>query len=845
VQVFKKTEKTMPFLLLLIPFFFLCAAQGFAQQIPLDKKIYTATRTTTPPEIDGLLEATIWQQSPKAENFVQLDPLPGGPSYQESSVQVLYDDDAIYIGAILYDTAPDSILKELSPRDQIANTDWFALQIDPYNAGQIAFEFAVTPSNIQIDRRITAPDEIDSSWDAVWISAVSITEEGWVVEIEIPYSALRFPSTQEQTWSINFGRYIRRVRQEMWWNEKNPSIRNTLFQNGILTGIGNIKSPPRISISPFLAGYADKNNRNVQAPWRTNLTGGMDLKIGLSDAFTLDMALIPDFGQVRFDDQVLNLTPFEIQFEDNRPFFTEGTELFQRSDLFYSRRIGERPFFSNALKEQLPEGSSQLQIPFSNDLLNATKLSGRTNKGLGIGLFNAVENRMWAQYIDSNGDKQTLLANPFTNYNVLVLDQNLKNNSYASLVNTHVWREGKEAYNANVTALETGLRNKDNSYMFTANGILSAKQFQNYTELGYAFKSYFEKTKGIWQYKLSYYEKSDRYDPTDLGFLLRANERKSIANLRYNIFSPWKFLNRGFVAMTSLYERLHTPDVFTNLGFNLNSFFMTRKFFAFSIYGNAEPITTFDYFEPRTRDFSRFYAFPQNYQLGGFISTDYRRKFAYDLNVWYRWFDDEGRNAWQIRFSPRFRLSDHFFFTWSTAYFNLYQDVGFAAARSNSLGFDSLQAGDILFSRRNQHVLDHLLSARYNFTPYHNITLRMRHYWTQVDFQSFHLLGQEGELQPTAYTGKDAENNFVNSLTYNLFTIDLVYTWRFAPGSDLIVVWKNQLDEVQNRIDIPYSRSVGDILNNPQFNSFSVKLIYYMDYVLLKRRLQGRRVRLL
>ncbi len=835
----------MALLFVLISFFVLSTSNIFAQEIQQGKRVHTVIRTDVPPEIDGYLEEAIWGKAPKAENFTQLDPLPGGPAYQKSSVQVLYDDDAIYIGALLFDTAPDSILKELSPRDQVANTDWFAVQIDTYNAGQIAFEFVVTPSNIQIDRRVTAPDFRDPSWDAVWISAVSITEKGWIVEIEIPYSALRFPSTQDQVWSINFGRYIRRVREEMWWNEKTPSISNTLFQNGLLKGISKIKSPPRVSISPFLAGYADKNNRNVEALWRTNLTGGMDLKVGLSDAFTLDMALIPDFGQVRFDDQVLNLTPFEIQFEDNRPFFTEGTELFQRGDLFYSRRIGEKPFFAATLPSQLPEGSSQLQIPLPNDLVNATKISGRTNKGLGIGVFNALENRMLAFYTDNNGEKKSILANPFTNYNVLVLDQNLKNNSYASAVNTNVWREGVENYNANVTALETGIRNKENSYMFTANGIVSTKQFQDFTEVGYAFKTYFEKTKGIWQYKLSYYEKSDKYDPTDLGFLLRANERKSIASLRYNIFTPGQFLNRGYVAFTSLYERLHTPNVFANLGLNVNSFFMTRNFFAFSFFGNAEPITTFDYFEPRTRDFSRYYAFPENYQVGGFVSTDYRRKFAYDLNFWYRWFDDEGRNTWQVRFSPRFRLSDHFFFTFTSSYFNLKKDVGFASARSNSLGFDSLNKGDILFSRRNQHILDHLLSARYNFSPYHNITLRMRHYWTQVEFYSFHLLGEQGDLLPTLYTGRDAENNYVNSLTYNLFTIDFVYTWRFAPGSDFIVVWKNLLDNTQNRIDIPYSRSVGDIFSNPQFNSFSVKLIYYMDYVLLKRRLQGRKVKLL
>ena len=821
-------------LLTSILFFIIGIGLALSQTSGLSKKQLEAYRIAERPKIDGVLDEPFWQLAASATDFIQSDPIPGGRPYQHTEIKILYDDNAIYVGAFLYDSAPDSIIKELSPRDEIANTDWLAIQIDTYKAGQLAFEFIITPSGIQIDRRITAPDNFERSWDAVWISAVNITDSGWVAEIEIPYSALRFPKKKEQEWFVNFGRYVRRVREESWWNEKRPDISNTLFQNGILTGIKDINSPPRISATPFIATYTDHDRRVQGAPWRSTVAAGMDLKLGLSDAFTLDMALIPDFGQVRFDDQVLNLSPFEIQFEDNRPFFTEGTELFNRSDLFYTRRIGERPFYANRTR-QLPEGSTLLDAPISNDLINASKLSGRTDKGLGIGLFNAIENRTYASYETAEGSIERILINPLTNYNVLVFDQNLPHNSYASIVNTNVWREG-QAYDANVTAVETGIRDKNNAYMVTANAILSQRYFEDQVEQGHAYKMYFEKTRGVIQYRFSYYEKSASFQINDLGFLPQNNERNFYARGRYSIFTPTWFLNRGNIDVGVAYERLHSPNVFYNFGLWTNSFFMTKDFFAFGFNANIEPIETYDYFEPRTRDFSRFYAFPVNYQVGGFVSTDYRKRFAYDINSRFRWFKEDGRNIYTIRVAPRFRVSDHFFFVFSSSLNQLQNEVGFVPARPNSIGFETLQSGDILFARRNQTIIDNLLSARINFNPYHNITLRTRQYWTKVNFKDFHLLGQDGSLQYTDYRGLDENNQLVNSLTYNLFTVDLVYTWRFAPGSDIIIVWKNLLDDTQNRLDIPYSRAVGDIFNSPQFNSISFKLIYYLDYVLFKRQ---------
>lgn len=799
----------------------------------LTRNLIRVQRIDSPIKIDGNLDEAEWSSVAFGSGFTQLDPNPGVPSDFHTEIRVLYDDNAIYIGATMYDDHPGGILKELSPRDQIANTDYFSVLIDTYKAGQTGFSFIVTPSGIQIDRRITNPDVVDATWDAVWISATTIHDKGWTVEIEIPYSALRFPPLAEQSWGINFGRYVRRVREESWWNAINPAISNTLFQTGRTTTIENVKPLPRISLIPFITSYIENNSADPNK-WRKTLTGGMDLKLGIGDAFTLDMALIPDFGQVRFDDQILNLSPFEIRFEENRPFFTEGTELFNRAGLFYSRRMGDRPFYLHQWSQRYPQGNSIENVPLNSQLLNAVKFSGRTSSGLGIGVLNAIENRGYATINVSDNGQESVVIHPLTNYNVSVLDQNLPYNSYVSLINTNVWREG-DAYNANVTGTEFGLRTKNNKYLLSGNAAISQRHLEEAAQIGYNWKLNWSKTRGNWQYTLTANEISPDFNPNDLGFNLIRNYRGTFGTLNYYKFIPGSIFNRYNASMTVAYERIIDPDAFHNFQIRYNSFFMTRKFFAFGINALAEPVITYDYFEPRD-NFRSYLTYPKNGQIGGFISTDYRKKFAIDVSWNSRWFQDEDRQMHFFDITPRFRLNDHFFFTFKHTQQWLHKDVGYSSKNPTSVGFESLQPPDILFSRRNQHIVTNTLSARYNFDALHNITLRTRHYFTSVDFIRFHILDDEGLLAATEYTGRNVNDELLHSQTVNLLTTDLVYTWRFAPGSDIILVWKHALNLSQNQLDVSYFDFLNNIFDYPQANSLSLRVVYYLDYGLVKRR---------
>ncbi|HRD40410.1 MAG TPA: DUF5916 domain-containing protein, partial [Bacteroidia bacterium] len=250
----------------------------------------------------------------------------------------------IYINAFCYEVSSDSVLHELSTRDNEANADLFGVFFDTYNDDINAFGFFVTAAGTQIDARYSSEGQ-DFDWNAVWLSAVNITANGWAVEMKIPYSALRFSAKEEQTWGFNALRKIRRLREMSFWNPVLPTINALVRQFGHVTGLKKIKPPLRLSITPYVAGII--NNYPYNQPGIDNTTynasGGLDLKYGISDGFTLDMTLVPDFSQVQSDNQVLNLSPFEVQFQERRPFFTEGTELFNKGGLFYSRRVGGQP----------------------------------------------------------------------------------------------------------------------------------------------------------------------------------------------------------------------------------------------------------------------------------------------------------------------------------------------------------------------------------------------------------------------------------------------------------------------------------------------------------------------
>ncbi|MBK7667053.1 MAG: carbohydrate binding family 9 domain-containing protein [Sphingobacteriaceae bacterium] len=783
-------------------------------------KSIAALRITQAPKIDGELNDSCWMYAEIAGDLIQNQLSPGAPSYKKTEVKITYDDDAIYIGALLHDES-DSILGELSTRDNEANADLFGILFDTYNDDINAYGFFLTAAGTQIDARYSSEGQ-DFDWNAVWLSSVKITREGWVVEIKIPYSALRFSAKDEQTWGFNIIRKIRRTREMSFWNFVDPKIDAFVRQFGDLTNLKNIKPPVRLSFSPYVAGLFNHYPYNQPGIKNEsfNFSGGMDLKYGLSDAFTLDMTLVPDFSQVQSDNQVLNLSPFEVQFQERRPFFTEGTELFNKGGLFYSRRVGGTPIGYNDVYSELKEGEKIIKNPSQTQLYNATKLSGRTEKKLGIGIFNSVSAETFATAQDSVGATRKILSSPLTNYNIVVLDQALKNNSYVTLINTNVTRDG-HYYDANVTGASFAFNNKSNMYTIDGGGVMS-QQF--YTDSAKSLKGYnarlnFGKSGGNFTWAAYGNMNTNTYDPNDLGINFLNNNIDMGVAFSYNVYKPFWKLNNFFNSFSILYQRMYIPDAFANFGISGNHITTwTKKFLTCGIDYGLEPIITYDYYEPRI--FGRYYTFPTNYRGGGFISSDYRKPFALDIRVNYRGFNENKRSTTNINVSPRLRVNNKLSFIYESSYEDRVDDIGF-------VNYDYF-SDTITFGRRNLQTISNTLSGVYKFTNKMSLSVRGRHYWSRATYYGYYNLEKNGNLTQYAYQNS-------HDVNFNAFNIDVVFFWQFAPGSELNIVYKNAVLKREAVINYDYYYNFKGSLNSPQNNSVSIKVLYYIDYLSIKK----------
>ncbi len=805
-----------------------CGAQFVQKTIP-------AQRITESIKIDGELEEVAWKSAIPASNFIQFDPVPSSEPTYQTEVKIIYDDEAIYFGATMYDDESDKILTQLSERDDSGNTDWFAVILDTYQDGLNAFGFYVTAAGVQRDIRYAGGNE-DSNWDAVWESDMKITDQGWVVEIRIPYSAIRFSSEAEQEWNIQFFREIRRFREQSSWNVIDPAIDNVLAQAGKLTGIENIESPVRLSFTPFVAGYLNHSNYDIEGleEWSSAYNAGMDVKYGINDAFTLDMTLIPDFGQVLSDQQILNLTPFEVFFEENRQFFTEGIDLFNKAGLFYTRRVGSRPLNYSRAFAETTNNEQVIENPDITSLYNATKISGRNAQGTGLGFFNAVAAEEYAILENIiTGEQREIKTNPLTNYNVVVIDQNLKNNSFISFVNTNVMRDGS-SYDANVTGGEFNFKTSDQRFGINGSGAVSQRYFTNDTDIGHKFNLGLGKYSGNWTYGVGYNEESDNYNPNDLGFLFAPNERNLGANLSYTNYDPGGRLNRYTYAGAIEYARLYDPNEFVNLALRARGFYLFKSRLAFGGFVNYEPIDSYDFFEPRTIDFSRSYRFPKNWLINSFVSTDYRKTFALDANISYRKFDADGRQSMELGLEPRIRFNDRWSMIHSWSISKRDFDEGYVDKAFVPFSIEDVSIDDILFGKRNRTIITNTLSTNYIFTNNMALTLRVRHYYDQVRYQSFGTLQNDGRVSTINFNGQDENGRAIFDRNVNFFNVDLNYTWRFAPGSDIIFNWKNQIFASDDNYEKNYLSNLTGLFDENQSNSLSIRIVYFLDYLYLK-----------
>jgi len=830
-------NRTSVLSIVLISILFIITAVARPSNVNLDRadstflarKIIEARRISVPPKIDGEFNEDFWSTLPVATNFVEYSPRNGILPPFETEVRFAYDDVALYIGAIMFDPHPDSICKELGRRDQIEllNTDYISFDILPYNDALNMFEFKVSPGNLQSDTKYS-PVGPDVNWDAVWESSARVTDEGWVVEVKIPYSALRFPKLEEQVWGINMWRHTRRYQQWSTWCFVDNKVRELFNFYGEVKGINNVDPPLRLSFSPYLTGYVEKNPENPNWSWL--LRGGMDVKFGITDSYTLDMMLIPDFGQVQSDDIILNLSPFEVRYDEKRQFFTEGTELFDKCGIFYTRRVGSTPRHFLAAWDSLGPNEAVIKNPEETRIINATKISGRNAKGLGLGFFNAMTTNTWATIEDvETGTTRRVSTQPYTNYNVMVVDQNLKNNSYVTLINTNYFTP-EDGYSGNVTGTEARICNKQNT--LAVFGRLNVSQ--EYQEgakpiFGHRYQISVSKPSGKFQYEVFRDAMDNKYNPNDMGFLTNNNEDFNYVSLGYNTFDPFWKINRTQTYFNTYYTTLNTPNKFMDLRFELNHYTQFTSFWSIYLAGGLHPLGTHDFYEPRVWGY--VYNRPLSYDLTWNVATDLRKPFRIHCSFSVSNRPENKNFTWTIALIPRVRFSDRFTITLNSSVTKDMNDYGWAET-----SFDSLGIPTIFFGRRDVSTVNNVLDARYIFNTKLSLSLRVRHYWSQVNYLDYYTLNTDGSLIPSSYW----ENHNIN---FNAFSADLQFIWYFAPGSELSVVWKNYIMTFGDKLAHEYFDDLSATLSAPQTNSFSVRILYYLDYLYIKKIFSGKKKR--
>ena len=387
-----------------------------------------AIRINQPINIDGKLDEGIWKDSKEITGFIQRNPDEGKPATEKTIVKILYDDDAIYIGARMFDNSPDSIIARLVRKDSYSNSDQFMVFFDPYKDKRSGYFFGLTAAGTFKDGVLSNDDWDDDDWDAVWEGKVNIDDKGWTAEMKIPFSQMRFKLSKENIWGVNFKRNISRHNESNYLSYVPKTESGFVSHFYDLYGLTNIKPQNKLEIVPYVTAKSTFTQKEIGNPFNDGSSFlsdvGIDLKYGLGSNLTLNATINPDFGQVEIDPAVINLSDVETFFSEKRPFFVEGSSIFNfgrggarnywsfnfgNPNFFYSRRIGRDP------QGSLPS-YDYADPPSGTHILGAAKLTGKVGD-FNVGVISALTKREFTE-IELAGKKSSVEVEPLSYYGV-------------------------------------------------------------------------------------------------------------------------------------------------------------------------------------------------------------------------------------------------------------------------------------------------------------------------------------------------------------------------------------------------------------------------------------------
>ena len=808
------------------------AFSGFADSLP---KEIRAVRISRAPIIDGLLYAREWEAAVPISDFTQYDPREGSPPTEITEVLVLYDENALYFGFHLEDSEPDRIVAHLTRRDRSVESDRITIQIDSYHDHQTAFVFVLYASGVQRDGLLLQDGvRFDEQWDAVWESAVRITEAGWSAEIRIPFSALRFSRQSSQEWGFNFRRYISRKRETDEWvmiPRREAAYAGYISKSGHLVGIENVDFPKNMR---FLA-YVLSQSQDLNIPPGTGeqeFEGnfGLDFNADLGRDFTFSLSANPDFGQVEVDKAVLNLTAFETFFPEKRPFFLEGTQIFEfgnafdgdRHLLFYSRRIGRRPSGSYSI----PLGGRVIDAPprFST-LLAAAKLAGRTKRGWSVGALSALTDEEHATVADSSGRRSKQVVEPMASYNVVRIKKDFWQNSSIGLMATGLSSDHRlPAFSGGVDWI---LRFGGNTY--GVDGYAAGVRTTNGLDLrqeGASWRLLVGKIAGEhWLYQTAYRFATREYDVNDIGFIRRASEHGGYVQALYKQDIPSHPLLR--------YRIRVAMDNFWNTDGNkiaqaaeMNPYFEFRNFWSLNLSYQFD-WSVFDDFETRGNGLYRRQAF---HTVHATLRTDFRKPIAFVVSALAIQGDKDLRQR-EISVTGKIR---------PTSWMELEPQASFVFSRDDEAWVIPSDDGEnnfvdplvsptpiSIFGDRDTDEYDFSLRGTVTFTKHVSLQLFLQVFLARGHYDIFRRL-----IDPSTFVEYDDEyrnSPFYGNPDFNSKTVNanVVLRWEYSPGSTLFLVWTHERFGDDGDFYTSFGTDLRGAFRQPMDNLFLLKVSYW------------------
>ncbi len=876
----------------------LTASPAIAQQqsgngiVPDSPPAMTALRATPDaPRLDGRLDDPIWTSAAIASGFRQREPNDGEEPTELTEVRIVYTDDALYVGARMFDSQPDGVVGRLGRRDSFTSSDEFWVAIDSYHDHRTAFCFGVNPAGVRFDEVTTNDDPHgDESWDPVWEVATRTDSLGWVAEIRIPFSQLRFGNAEEQLWGVNFYREVFRTNEETVWSWVPNTEQGFASQFGHVQGITDIEAPRRLELLPYVVTQSDfVEGVDADNPFHDGstqrLTGGLDLKYGVTSDLTLDATINPDFGQVEADPAVVNLSAFETFFGERRPFFVEGANILQfgagsggfvfgAPQLFYSRRIGaapSRPAFE-------PDG--YVDNPTATRIIGAGKLSGKT-AGWSIGLLDAVTAREFARVQLPGSEPESRPVEPLTNFAVASLRRDFRaGGTGLGFLGTMVHRDVSETVFTTLrTAAYSGgvdFFHRFGGNQFAVSGTIagsliqgdslailraqrsSARYFQrpdqdyvavdpSRTSLaGYATSMQLGKVSGNWVYGTDFYAYSPAFEINDAGFQSQTDRIFHGMRVTRRWLQPGTVFRRFSVTSTFAQQwNFGGTRGFRSLYTGVSG--QLRNYWQFSLGGNLNGTGLSD----KTTRGGPLMESPASWSANGWIGTDLRKSVA--VAIW-SGYARSTSGGWEIGVEPEVQLRP-------TSAIRIGLEPGWTKGRSMAFYVTqrpdetaaATYAGRYLFAQLDQTEVDLTMRVDVALSPSLSIQLWAQPFISSGAYTGFKELARPASFEFLRY-GIDNGSTIAFDEETNRYTVDpdgdgeappitfdnpdflvrslrsnLVLRWEYLRGSTLFVVWNHG----RGGGSIDPSFRLGDQLRNlwddDAQNTFLVKVNYWLS----------------